>query len=306
MSQDFISAAQQQDFLREGYIRLHDAVPSTLVNTWQSIADSLEQQAARKHAEGRALSQACISNDPVGPRLVRYNDVFSQAWEASLELLATPAMLSIAVKLCGIGAVPLQMDILFKQQHPHPVVNWHQGAPHKRNYPYLNIGVYLDDAPEGDGCLRYVPGSQHELLDIQTLSARHGWDIPGTVEQPAQTGDILIQDMMILHGSQPKRSAGARRTIYIELRPYEGILDCARQSPLWADLRKQWMALVLERADQKLVPQSWYDYYPVGEVDGEQLLQALVQHWEPPIPAVWAVFPVEHPDYPVPGDLRPA
>jgi len=41
------------------------------------------------------------------------------------------------------------------------------------------------------------------LQDICLLSQAHGRDIPGTVEQPAKAGDILIQDMMILHDSPP-------------------------------------------------------------------------------------------------------
>ncbi|MEJ2043261.1 MAG: hypothetical protein P8X74_02070 [Reinekea sp.] len=43
--------------------------------------------------------------------------------------------------------------------------------------------------------------------------------MPGVVELAAQAGDILVQDMMILYGSQPKRSEGIRRTIYIDLNP---------------------------------------------------------------------------------------
>ncbi len=293
-----------QSYQDKGYLLLKNALPDSQLSRWQMLATNLEQQALADHHNGQALSHACVVQDPVGPRLMRYDDVFNPAWDDTLALLATPAMLAVAQRICGEGAVPLQIDILYKHQHPHPVINWHQGAQHSRAYPYLNIGIYLDDAPAGDGCLRYVPGTQHQLHDIQGLSAEHGWAIPGVVEQPARAGDILVQDMMILHGSEPKRSPGCRRTIYVEIRPSMGITESGAQSKEWGELRRQWMALVIERANPADVPPAWFDAYPVGQVDEEALKARLSSLREPPLPAVWATFPVEHPDYPVPGDLR--
>lgn len=127
---------------------------------------------------------------------MRHDDILAIDHEACLSLLACPAMIEVARSLSGRGSVPLQLDILYKQQHPHPVIKWHQGAPHSRAYPYLNVGIYLDDAPAGDGCVRYVPGSQHRLHEIDRISAEHGWEVPGAIEQPAKAGDILVQDMM--------------------------------------------------------------------------------------------------------------
>jgi hypothetical protein len=36
----------------------------------------------------------------------------------------------------------------------------------------------------------------------------------------------------------------------------------------------------------------------------EEEIAAITSHWEPPIPAVYAVEPIETDDYPVPADLR--
>ena len=302
MNSFHLTSAQLQQYRSPGYVLLEQALPEALLTRWRSIADELEAKANSEYANGIQGRHYCIVEDPPGPRLMRYDDVYTQYPEAALDLLCCPSMLAICMQLCGLGVVPMQMDILYKQQHPHPVINWHQGAQHSRNYPYLNVGIYLDDAPAGDGCLRYVPDTQHRLEDIQTLSEQHGWEIPGVVEQPARAGDILVQDMMILHGSQPKRSPGCRRTIYVELRPLEGIRESDKQSPHWAELRKQLMARVIERA--KGVPQEWLEYYPVDERPLDALINELSANPEPPIPAVWATFPVDHPEYPVPADLR--
>lgn len=295
---------QQQQLLERGYTALPGALPPELLNRWRNIADQMETNAMEKHHAGERLHGACIINDPVGPRLMRYDDILQVDAEAVLDLLACPAMMAVAREFCGRGTVPIQMDILYKHQHPHPVVIWHQGAQHPRNYPYLNVGVYLDDAPEGDGCLRYVPGSQHEKKDICALSEEHGWEIPGVIELPAKAGDILVQDMMVLHGSQPKRSPGCRRTIYIELRPAASITESEAQSPEWVALRERWMAMVLDRADKGDWPADWQEDLPSDIGSVEQEVAAIAARREPPIPAYYCHYGVETDNYPVPADLK--
>ncbi|ADZ90176.1 phytanoyl-CoA dioxygenase family protein [Marinomonas mediterranea] len=299
-----IKGAHVEQYQQQGFTLYENAMPHELLTKLQTLADTLEKKALDTHHAGQKAPHACVVQDPAGPRLMRYDDIFLNEMDATLDLLATPAMINITKELCGDGSIPLQCDILYKHQHPHPVINWHQDAQHPKNYPYLNIGIYLDDANLDDGCLKYVPETQHELLDIQTLSEKHGWNIPGVVEQPAKAGDILVQDMMILHGSAPKRTEGSRRTIYVELRPSNGVRESGRQSERWITLREQWMALVIERADPTLIPAHWFDLYPVGKVDKEVLIADLEKYKEPPIPGVWATFPVDHPDYPVPSDMR--
>lgn len=302
MSNFNISDADIRQFKTSGYLLLENALPQSILQQWRAIANELEQRALDGYEQGAISSDYCIIEDPIGSRLMRYNNMLELQTEASLTLLSCPAFIALSEQLCGLGAIPLTMDVLYKQQYPHPIVNWHQDAQYPRTYPYLNIGIYLDDAPAGDGCLRYVPGSQNKLADVQSLSEQYGWEIPGTIEQPAKAGDILIHDMMVLHGSQPKRQKGCRRTIYVELRCLQGIIESNSQSEVWADMRKQYMALVLERA--KYIPESWKSFYPIGEVNQQQLIINMRAKKEPNIPAVWAAFPVDHPEYPIPSDLR--
>ncbi len=237
-----------------------------------------------------------------GPMLMRYDDVLGKDANAVLDLLASPAMMAVAREMCGPGVVPLQLDILYKHSHPSSTIRWHQGAPHPRGYPYLNVGIYLDDSD--DGCLRYVPGTQHELQNICELSEKHCWEIDGVVEQPAKAGDILVQDMMILHASPPKRSLGVRRTIYVELRPADGVRESKAQSGQWLELRRRWMGIVARRAGENEFPDAWRAELPSGLRTDEEEILAILSHWEPPIPAVYCHYSVETEDYPVPSDMR--
>lgn len=295
---------QRQQLLTDGFVLLPAALPTSLLARWRDLADGLERNALEAYARNESPHGACIIEDPVGLRLMRYDDILGEDGNAVLDLLACPAMMAVAREMCGHGVVPLQLDILYKHQHPHPVISWHQGSPHPRGYPYLNVGIYLDDADSDDGCLRYVPGTQHEIQDICALSEAHGWDPPGMVQQPAKAGDILVQDMMVLHGSAPKRGPGVRRTIYVELRPAAGIKESDAQSEQWKELRKRWMGIVVRRAEASDYPQSWRDDLHANLGSDEEEIASILNLWEPPIPAVYCHHSVETEDYPVPSDLR--
>lgn len=142
------------------------------------------------------------------------------------------------------------------------------------------------------------------MQDICGLAEAHGWDIPGVVEQPARAGDILVQDMMILHGSQPKRSPGVRRTIYVELRPVAGILESGKQSESWAELRRRWMGLVLRRADLSDWPSSWRADIPDDLGTDHEEIEKMLANPEPPIPAYYCNRTVKTDNYPVPSDMK--
>lgn len=302
--QEYQTTEQQQRQLTEdGYVLLPDAIPGDLLTRWQKLAVQIESEALAAHEKGNQLEGVCVLEDPVGPRLVRYDDLLGRDADAVLDLLACPAMMAVSAELCGPGAIPLQCDILFKHQHPHPVILWHQGAPHPRGFPYLNVGIYLDNADQDDGCLRYVPGTQRELQDIAQLSRDHGWEIPGVVEQPARAGDILVQDMMVLHGSPPKRTPNPRRTIYVEIRPAAGVIESGQQSEEWLDLRRRWMGLVLRRAAASNAKVELAKDIPEDLKSDEEEVDRIRAHWEPPIPAVYAVENIERHDYPIPADL---
>ncbi|MEQ9409997.1 MAG: phytanoyl-CoA dioxygenase family protein [Fuerstiella sp.] len=299
------TTAEQQEQLRtDGFVLLPRALPDNLLATWRDLAEQLEAAAMEAHARSEWLPGVCVIEDPVGPRLMRCDDILERHGDAVVDLLACPAMMAVARELCGRGTVPLQCDILYKHQHPHPVINWHQGAAHPRGYAYLNVGIYLDDADANDGCLQYVPGTQHELQNICELSETYGWDIPGAVEQPAQAGDILVQDMMILHGSPPRRSHGVRRTIYVELRPATGITESGAQSEQWKKLRERWMGIVVRRADASDWPADWIEDLPGALGTDEEEIASISALHEPPIPAVYCHRSVETANYPVPADLQ--
>lgn len=292
-----ITPAQQSAFRDQGFLRLSNALPADLLSVWQNLLAKLNEDALKAHGTSASSPNACFIDGSDQPLLVRFNDLLAVYPNEVLDLLACPAMMAISRDLCGADSVPLQCDSLFKHKLPESTVLWHQDALHPRTFPYLNIGIYLDDAEEGDGCLEYVPKSQHETQDICKLVKEFGWDIPGKVSLPAKAGDILIQDMMVLHGSQLKQKEGVRRTIYVEMRPVAALLEHGVNSAAWIELRKRWRALVIRRSNVDSAEESLAALPTDLKSDAEEI-KPILDLREAPLPAHYCYEPIHAAGYP--------
>ncbi|WP_323763533.1 phytanoyl-CoA dioxygenase family protein [Marinovum sp.] len=298
-----LSPAQLRQLDRQGFTRLPGAVPPELLDRLRDTADRLEARALDEHARACNSGTAAVFDAPGGPVVERVNRLLEWCPEEVIDLLSSPPMMAIAREICGADAVPVETDLLYKRPHPNGYVIWHQDARHAERCPYLNVGIYLDDAEIDDGCLRYVPGTHHELADICALAGEHGWDIPGAIDVPAQAGDILVQHVMVLHASRPKRRPNVRRTIYAGFRPAASISAAKAQSEAWIEARRRWMALITARADAADWPAAWRAALPEGGTVAQEVA-AVAALQEPPQPAHHCHKPIDHPDYPVPADLR--
>lgn len=292
-----ITPKQKREFMNQGFLRIPNAIPMPLLSQWQSLLTELNEYALKSRNKPLVATSLSFIEEHDNPLLSRVNDLLAFYPDAVLDLLACPAMIAIARDFCGSDAVPLQCDALFKQNHPESAISWHQDAPHSRKFPYLNIGIYLDDADLGDGCLDYVTNSQHETLDINKLVNKHGWDIPNLVSVPVKAGDILIQDMMVLHRSQIKRKKGVRRTIYVEMRPAAAMLEQGAHSKEWMELRRRWMGLVLRRSDVEWPEASCAELINHLKSDSEEI-QKILHLRESPIPANYFIRNIELPNFP--------
>lgn len=292
MNKQTITPEQKNEFSEKGFLILPNALPAGLLSTLQDLIAELNEEMLKSHANSTLVPNTSFIEKADKPLLARVNDLLAFYPDAVLDLLASPIMMSIALDLCGPDTVPLQCDVLFKHKHPESAISWHQDAVHPRKFPYLNIGIYLDDADVGDGCVYYLANSQHEPQDIGKLVREHGWNIPNMVSAPVKAGDILIQDMMVLHASQVKKLEGVRRTIYVEMRPAAAILDQGSQSKEWAELRKRWMGLVLRKSNFAWPEDSLAELPKDLKSDAEEI-EHILQYRESPIPANYG-FPTSY------------
>jgi hypothetical protein len=289
-----ITPEQRRELIDKGFLLIPNAIPVSLLSKWQDLLTELNKNALKLYSESSGAPNVSFIEGLDKPLLRRVNDLLAFYPDAVLDLLACPVMMAIARDLCGSDAVPLQCDAVFKHKHPESEILWHQDALHSRKFPYLNVGIYLDDADIGDGCINFVTNSQHETQDIGKLVGKYGRDIPDMVSVPAKAGDLLIHDMMILHRSQMKRDNGVRRTIYVEMRPATAVLDQGAQSKKWMELRRRWMGIVVRRSNVEW-PEESNAELPKDLKSNSEEIEEILHLREPPIPANYSIEPPNYP-----------
>ncbi len=177
--QDYpITPSQKAQLLDDGYVSLPGAIPADLLARLRAMADRLEAKALDQHAHGDNQGKAAVFDTADGPVCERIDKLLEWSPDEVLDLLSSPALMAVARELCGEGAVPIEMDLLYKRQHPNGYVIWHQGAQHSRRWPYLNVGVYLDDCRRRGRWLCAIcaedPAYGQTGL-ICALAGEHGW-----------------------------------------------------------------------------------------------------------------------------------
>lgn len=219
-----LSPDQIAEFDEQGYLILRNRIPAALLKRLRLAGDAWITQ-GRAIAERDEPASDFQWRDRNGVRtMFRVDYVHDKGEPASLELLGSPAILGIAESLAGADFVPTYESMVFKDEGEGVAINWHQDAVHPRNFRVFNIDVYLDDSRKGEGALRVAPGSQKSRVDVCDLQDRFGWDAPGVIHAEMGPGDVLVHDVMLVHGSEEVTGNRLRRTVYYEFRPAEQIL----------------------------------------------------------------------------------
>lgn len=225
---------------RDGYLVLRGLVPPALLarlreaaQRWVARADESDHDHLYATRDGKRA-------------LWRIDYLHDKGERASLELLGSPQVLGIAESLCGPDFVPTYESMVVKQPGNGAPVAWHQDAVHPRRHRIVNVDVYLDEAQVGQGALRVVPGSQLRVHDVCQVADDHGWEPPGVVEVGMSPGDVLLHDVMILHGSEPTSGTSSlRRTLYYEFRPAAHVLEEGPWDTSWVEQRQRLVPLAL-------------------------------------------------------------
>ena len=95
MSTYEISKQQKDEYFGRGYTGLPGAVSPELLKRLQNMAEKFEKDIMDKDNNNVEVHGACITCDPVGRRLARYNDVYAVDPDTTLDLLASPGMMAI-------------------------------------------------------------------------------------------------------------------------------------------------------------------------------------------------------------------
>jgi ectoine hydroxylase-related dioxygenase (phytanoyl-CoA dioxygenase family) len=285
MSKYHLTTEQLHFYDTNGYLVLKNWIPAPML--------------ARLQAAGRAWIDAGLSATPDDPHAVDYHFasrakgrtmfrvdyVHNKGQSASLELLGSPQVLEVAESMCGPNFVPTYESMVFKQEGDGEAIKWHQDAVQPRNYRIFNYDLYLDHSRSGGGALWVIPGSQTQGQDICRLTEAYGWNVPGAIEVEMEPGDVLLHDVMVVHGSPHTEGNALRRTIYYEFRAAEEIVEDGPWDRSWIDQRLRLIPLGLKRyaaAYPHAAPFQWNvspDFRPqISEDEAAELRIAHLVH----------------------------
>jgi ectoine hydroxylase-related dioxygenase (phytanoyl-CoA dioxygenase family) len=243
--------------LTEEQVRFFDENGYLVLKNWITgeLLERLRKAGDEWIAEGEVLRQKQLAGETLTPKeeelvrdlafaqrdegevFFRVNYLHNKAREASLELLGCPQVLAVAESLCGENFVPTYESMVFKKEGDGEKIPWHQDAVHTRKHRVFNFDLYLDASKKDSGALRVVPKSQRTIQDACNVSETYGWDLPNVVQVELGPGDVLLHDVMVLHGSERTLGKALRRTIYYEFRTAEMIVEEGPWDSDWMNRR---------------------------------------------------------------------
>ena len=215
-----LSAQQQADFARAGYLVVPDVLPVS--------------ELAALDAEFEAGYRERLADPAIAADDQRRNQVHQLGTDSenSRRLACDPRILSLVEDLVYPGLALFSAKLISKGPHePHNVCHWHQdeaywhiyGASERR----MSIWLPLQDTHRRNGCLRVVPGShRRHIIPHQPRSSRdHGAcrlsflpgerELRNTVYCEVPAGSAVLFSNKIFHSSLGNHTGGHRRAFIL-------------------------------------------------------------------------------------------
>lgn len=249
-----IDDAAVDAFRRDGFLVLRHVLAPAELHLLQRETAALIDRARERGGwdPDYAYGAAGASSSEV---LARIEYVVDKVHSAKA-LLGHPFLLGTVEALQGPNFIPTWDSMVLKAPGAGAPVAWHRddgagpgAVSHLRGARVFNVDVYLDPA-DARSCVWGIPGSNHwDVERVAQEALRRNTDGFGTetaVPIPMEAGDVLLHDVMALHGSQAT-SGPLRRVIYFEFRPVDLELAHGPHVPAYVPLKQQVLAAAVRR-----------------------------------------------------------
>jgi ectoine hydroxylase-related dioxygenase (phytanoyl-CoA dioxygenase family) len=251
MSNYHLTPEQIQFYDDNGYLILRNWIGGALLERLHNAGHVWIEQGMNAAEDDPNKIDYLFAQRSSGKRAMwRVDYVHNKGQAASLELLGSPQVLGVAESMCGANFVPTYESMVFKQEGDGEAIKWHQDATHPRSHRIFNYDLYLDASLSGGGALWVIPGTHYQKQDICLLTDTYGWQAPGAIEVEMHAGDVLLHDVMVVHGSPHTEGNRLRRTIYYEFRAAEEIVQDGPWDRTWIDQRMRLIPLALRHHAQ--------------------------------------------------------
>ncbi len=256
---------QVADFDRDGYLILKQQITGELLTRLQEAGTAWMDEGMGAGEDHPEKDDFIFASRPNGQVFYRVDYLHTKSRSASLELLGCPQVLAVAESLCGRNFTPTYESMVFKQEGDGEVIRWHQDAVHPRKSRIFNYDLYLDESKKGAGALYVIPGSQTTHLDACNLEQTHGWNHPDAIQVEMEPGDVLLHDVMVIHGSPRVTGNKLRRTVYYEFRAAEQILSEGPWDRGWVDKRMRMIPIGLQAYESRFPSEAQFPWTPDPE-----------------------------------------
>lgn len=221
-----LSETQQENYRRDGYLVVRNAVPATLLQRMQETTRHLIN-VSREVSENNDIYDLDLGHGPDSARLnrIKMPHLVDQVF---LDYLKSDALLGLLKPLLGNSIRLHNSKLNTKAAQGGTPVEWHQDwafYPHT-NDDLLAVGVMLSDIGENDGPLQVIPGS-HRLPAIpHTMNnvfcgavdpSHPSLDLDAAVTLTGKAGDLSLHHVRTLHGSAPNQGTDPRLLLLYEL-----------------------------------------------------------------------------------------
>lgn len=207
-----LSDQQRQDFERDGFLVVPQALAPEMVSRLVEVADRLYAEGVAREGLSKVYHwhlRNCLPAD----------DLF-------LELLDWPTTFPLVVDLMNWNIHLITSHLIMRAptapEAPEnwKATDWHRDggtSPFEMQEPHprllIKIAYWLSDLTEtGRGAIRIVPGS-HRMIG-RPAQARGAPDPYGAIEMRARPGDALLFEQRLWHAVGPNRSDMVRKSLF--------------------------------------------------------------------------------------------
>jgi ectoine hydroxylase-related dioxygenase (phytanoyl-CoA dioxygenase family) len=196
---------------------------------------------------------------------------------AGKALLGHPFILRTVEKLQGPNFIPTWDACVFKNAGAGVAIPWHRDAGTGQSRddvaPIFNVDFYLDEA-DMTNCLWGILGThkmtqEEASVQIKALNEGSEFSTPANaVPIPMQPGDVILHNILVLHGS-PAAQSHLRRVVYYEFRPAEIESAVGPHTPEYIPLKQQVLqsCLALRKAAPYSKSEIPFEYHPTPPFD---------------------------------------
>ena len=213
-----LTAAQRDQLARDGFLKLPRRLPDAMLaplrhRLHELLSGKGDAKINRQVEPALAKDGADATNGPLRKLhyVARWDPVFRQ-------FLTSEPVLAVLGSVLGDGFVAYSDIAFLKPAKVGSRQPYHQdrvlGYEIDDAAPMVGLWVALDPATVANGCLRFIPGSHRlrlrpeETALIEKRAVAEG--IPEEVIVPAEPGEVILIDSLVLHCSQPNTTDHGR------------------------------------------------------------------------------------------------